>query len=495
MGCPLWLHLLGLSWGVVLALKPRIMGTVLTLQLDVQLDSRQRGQFEAAVCDELRSLARLAPDAPVDVLAFSPLPAKSGSEPATRLVVAFHEQMREQSQHVLGEWRQLSGQKADSSFRGMQWLQFVSTAVSPSFQNRELYLCEDDTYHLDCEPVEWDGQGISDFQSNRSLWRTPKDYGTMGAGIGVVISMVSLICLYCGLSSAYYKHEKERSKRQYEAGSKKLMRQIKYYDTPFKQNTLPVWMPHVSSRKAIFGYIVVGLLFLACGIIFEMTSRGVVEIRKRYDNVVGCEIGNVCVIDLEVTADMAPPVYLYYELTNFYQNHRQYVKSRDDKQLRKPFGEYWKLPKLDCDPLTKYDDLADRPGFNGSMEAERGKMLYPCGLVAASFFTDTFSEPCLTRKGNSLCVELDPSNWKKEGIAWESDLAKRYIPRDIHPDLETQYSPKGFLMPNVSDEDFVVWMRPAAFSTFKKLNRIVLTRENCCQFHSLPLATYCGCLL
>lgn len=29
-----------------------------------------------------------------------------------------------------------------------------------------------------------------------------------------------------------------------------------------------------------------------------------------------------------------PPIYIYYELTNYFQNHRRYVKSRNDEQLR-----------------------------------------------------------------------------------------------------------------------------------------------------------------
>ena len=30
---------------------------------------------------------------------------------------------------------------------------------------------------------------------------------------------------------------------------------------------------------------------------------------------------------------MKAPVYFYYKLENFYQNHRRYVKSRNDDQL------------------------------------------------------------------------------------------------------------------------------------------------------------------
>jgi hypothetical protein len=34
-----------------------------------------------------------------------------------------------------------------------------------------------------------------------------------------------------------------------------------------------------------------------------------------------------------VKEKMKAPVYVYYELDNFYQNHRRYVKSRSDDQL------------------------------------------------------------------------------------------------------------------------------------------------------------------
>lgn len=66
---------------------------------------------------------------------------------------------------------------------------------------------------------------------------------------------------------------------------------------------------------------------------------------------------------------MKAPVYLYYELANFYQNHRRYVKSRSDKQLAGTF--YTESSQLsDCDPLRTLN----------------GKLLNPCGLIANSVF-------------------------------------------------------------------------------------------------------------
>lgn len=42
---------------------------------------------------------------------------------------------------------------------------------------------------------------------------------------------------------------------------------------------------------------------------------------------------NPCDINITVPERMEPPIYMYYKLTNFYQNHRRYVKSRSDVQL------------------------------------------------------------------------------------------------------------------------------------------------------------------
>lgn len=77
-----------------------------------------------------------------------------------------------------------------------------------------------------------------------------------------------------------------------------------------------------------------------------------------------------CVVKFDVPADMPHTVLLYYKLTNFYQNHRRYVKSLDSDQLRGKNVKMSDLDKGDCKPLATID----------------GKAIYPCGLIANSWF-------------------------------------------------------------------------------------------------------------
>lgn len=56
-----------------------------------------------------------------------------------------------------------------------------------------------------------------------------------------------------------------------------------------------------------------------------------------------------CTVQIALDAKFTKPVYLYYELSNYYQNHRRYVKSKVTAQLA---GENLPYSDLsDCDPV------------------------------------------------------------------------------------------------------------------------------------------------
>jgi hypothetical protein len=100
-----------------------------------------------------------------------------------------------------------------------------------------------------------------------------------------------------------------------------------------------------------------------------------------------------CGLLFDLTEDMPGPIYFFYTLSNFHQNHRRMVKSSSPTQVR-----------ATGDELTAVAE--SNGGFGNSVascsvgEAEKyvetvGDVdvdiyYYPCGLLARSMFNDTF---------------------------------------------------------------------------------------------------------
>lgn len=101
----------------------------------------------------------------------------------------------------------------------------------------------------------------------------------------------------------------------------------------------------------------------------------------------------MCRIPLRLNKGFEGKVFMYYGLTNFYQNHRRYVKSRDDNQLLGEFGSV----SSDCVPFDKND---------------KEQRIVPCGAIANSLFNDTL---ILHSDSNGPVPTLNT------GIAWLSD--------------------------------------------------------------------------
>jgi hypothetical protein len=73
------------------------------------------------------------------------------------------------------------------------------------------------------------------------------------------------------------------------------------------------------------------LIFLGIGIPMAVLSNQIIEVRARYDNV--CTINANCTLTFTIPTTMQSPVFLYYELNNYYQNHRLYTTSMSAEQL------------------------------------------------------------------------------------------------------------------------------------------------------------------
>lgn len=264
-------------------------------------------------------------------------------------------------------------------------------------------------------------------------------------------------------------------------------------DSAFKQQRLPAWQPILTAGTVLPTFFVIGVAFIPVGIALLYFSD---EVREKVVDYTYCNKSELlpdgtyenqgitcakwisthrsetckCCVPFTLEQDFKGKVYMYYGLSNYYQNHRRYVKSRDDSQL---LGRLDPTPSSDCNP------------FGIGIENGTEKPIAPCGAIANSMFNDTLN---LRHKGerNSSIVLL------KTGIAWPSDKNIKFrnppYPPGCKKDCLKQAfdnftKPKSWQKPifdldpsneennGFQNEDFIVWMRTAALPTFRKLYR------------------------
>ncbi|KIW18295.1 hypothetical protein PV08_02583 [Exophiala spinifera] len=276
-------------------------------------------------------------------------------------------------------------------------------------------------------------------------------------------------------------------------------------NTAFRQQRLKAWQPILTPKTVLPIFFAIGVIFAPIGGLLLWASASVQELVIDYTDCnttattsftaipeskvstsfkssnstarplwrrtlntthppYSVELRNtpVCTLQFSIPNDIGPPVYLYYRLTNFYQNHRRYVKSLDTDQLKGDFLSNHTIHDSSCNPL-KLD--------------HNGKAYYPCGLIANSIFNDTLNSPvAVSTSGGQESQQYRMTN---EGIAWSSDasLYKRtkYTNFDVSPppNWAVRY-PDGYTdenpIPDLSKyEEFQVWMRTAGLPTFSKL--------------------------
>eukprot|EP00210_Caulerpa_lentillifera_P008290 g7911.t1 len=242
----------------------------------------------------------------------------------------------------------------------------------------------------------------------------------------------------------------------------------------FTQQELYAFRPVLSPYNVIITYLLVCAVFTLLGAICLQDSNKVVEQRERYDDAGNCSLtrrssngedtekgeessdSNECTLHMNIKKTMEKPIYVYYELDDYYQNHRRYVKSRNDHQLANRKG-------------GSLDDCKPKATINKTLPGVSSKtnVINPCGLIAWSYFNDTFE---IRRSSQNEDIDME-----EDGIAWKQD--KKYKFGDYSPEnfnIEASYIGGGQINGNIlEDEHFIVWMRVAALPRFRKLYGII----------------------
>lgn len=212
----------------------------------------------------------------------------------------------------------------------------------------------------------------------------------------------------------------------------------------FAQQQLPAWRPMITLVIAMISFAIIAIFAFAVGIVCLIANNKLVSVEKRYDDI--CELNSTCNVTLNIPKEMSGDIYLKYKLTRFYQNHRRFMESRSDSQLK---GEY-----VDFSGMS--NDCYKSRSINDSENAEN--WILPCGLSALSVFNDTFR------------VASDNVQMKEDGIAWSTDLKWLYKPLNSSYKTGDKWLENNTLFPGgQTNEHFIVWMRVAALPTFSKL--------------------------
>ncbi|GJS34621.1 ALA-interacting subunit 3-like protein [Tanacetum coccineum] len=184
------------------------------------------------------------------------------------------------------------------------------------------------------------------------------------------------------------------------------------------------------SRRVISAFMLVTIVFVPIGLASLFASSHVVEIVNRYDDrcapsgskadkvrfIQSSTADKTCNTTLHIHKDMKHPIYVYYQLDNFYQNHRRYVKSQSDQQLNNQNHE-------NDTSTCKTEDV------------QKGRTVVSlCSCI-----------PEDNKFGNDVF-----KFWSsKEGVGGGAHLDES--------------------IPLNEQEDLIVWMRTAALPTFRKL--------------------------
>uniref|UniRef100_A0A183SS64 Cell cycle control protein 50A n=1 Tax=Schistocephalus solidus TaxID=70667 RepID=A0A183SS64_SCHSO len=197
------------------------------------------------------------------------------------------------------------------------------------------------------------------------------------------------------------------------------------------QQKLWAWHPILTVSNVCPYFYIIGILFIPLGAFLLVTSNNSPNFTLNY---------GTCPCELKFTiTEPIKVLYVFYGLTNFYQNHRRYILSRDDNQLN---GQDIKEP------------------------------IAPCGAIARSLFNDTFSVTLVTKKDQSTPINVDmPMSF--ENISWSSDREKKFgkpstwngtIKPSSWPKSAQEFNPGAY-----SDfSQLLVWMRIAALPNFRK---------------------------
>ncbi|OQV20929.1 Cell cycle control protein 50A [Hypsibius exemplaris] len=248
--------------------------------------------------------------------------------------------------------------------------------------------------------------------------------------------------------------------------------------TDFNQQRKAAWKPDLEPKTVLFSFLGIGLCFIPIGLGLLMASDSVQEKVLDYtyclrvpqlddltlagpaSSYLTCAgysaYGRcVCEVSLPLPEGLQGNVVIFYALSRFYQNHRHFLKSKDELQLLGQVGPV----SSNCYPF----------------DYRNGSTIVPCGSFANALFNDSIQ----------LLSNNQPIPLAKTGLAWSGEKALFKNPQGhalnesyanyVAPPAWTKniwdLDPETAFNNGLENEDFIIWMRPSAFPNFRKIFR------------------------
>ena len=147
--------------------------------------------------------------------------------------------------------------------------------------------------------------------------------------------------------------------------------------------------------------LIVGILFIAIMIPLLNSTKDYITFRVEYTDC-NNDLTLPCEKTLEVTEDMEGPIMVFYEIEDFFINHKEFVRSKVYTQLRSETDQGDKF--FLCEGAQYMWEVKD----DGNYTTYTGNPLtnmsiaVPCGLFAKYEFNDTFT--LFAEDGSSIFI-------------------------------------------------------------------------------------------
>lgn len=204
------------------------------------------------------------------------------------------------------------------------------------------------------------------------------------------------------------------------------------------------YTPRMTSNKILIFYFLFTISFFLCGFIILLQVNSLFYIEIDYSDCT-FDLKIPCIKSFVINNTVQSPIYIHYHISEFYNNHKDFVKSKSMNQRQ---GKNEDLNSFSICKNTKYlyelfDNNTEKyVNFYGK-QLESTDYSIPCGMIAKSIFNDTYK-----------LMYTDENLGKYKELEIERFNITPFYIKDLYnnnPDLEN----KQWI--DMKNESFIIW--------------------------------------